>query len=144
MAAVPTITCAMPPDPASDAAVTDGLRAHLRQAWGESRRVDVSWYLRDDDGRLVGGVIGHLAWDWLYLERVWIDASRRGRGHGAALMAAAESWARQSGCAGLHLDTFGEEALPFYQRLGFEVWGTLEGQPPGSRKHALRKPLSPR
>lgn len=142
MAAVPTITCAVPPDPSVDAAVTDGLRAHLRQAWGESRRTDVSWYLREDDGRLVGGVIGHVAWGWLYLDRVWVDASWRGRGHGAALLRTAEEWARGSGCVGLHLDTFGEEALPFYLRLGFEVWGTLEDLPPGGRKHALRKSLA--
>lgn len=130
----------MPPDAALDAAVTKGLRSHLRPAWGEARRMDVSWYLHDDD-RLIGGVIGHAAWGWLYLERVWVDAGCRGRGHGTALLASAEAWARDTGCAGIHLDTFGDDAIGFYQRLGYEVWGTLEGLPPGGRKHALRKVL---
>lgn len=134
----------MPPDAAVDAAVTEGLRSYLRPAWGASRRTDVSWYVHDDDGRLIGGAVGHVAWEWLYLDRVWVDAAWRGRGHGAALLGAAEAWARESGCAGIHLDTFGDEALGFYRHLGYQVWGTLEGLPPGGRKHALRKaPLVP-
>ena len=143
MAPVPSLTRALPPDPETDAAVTEGLRAHLRPAWGDARRVDVSWYLRDDEGQVVGGMIGHVAWGWLYLERVWVDAGWRGQGHGAALLRAAEAFAAESGCAGLHLDTFGDEAVGFYRRQGFEVWGTLEGLPPGGRKHALRKVLGP-
>jgi GNAT superfamily N-acetyltransferase len=99
--------------------------------------------LRDDHGGLAGGIVAHVAWSWLYLERVWVDAGLRRTGHGRALVGAAEAFAVERGCAGVHLDTFGDEALPFYLSLGYEVWGTLEGLPPGGRKHVLRKRLGP-
>jgi GNAT superfamily N-acetyltransferase len=141
LAAVPTISIASPPDAAADAVVTDGLRAHLLQAWGHTERSDVSVYLRGDDGEVVGGIVAHIAWRWLYVERLWIDAAHRGRGHGARLLEAAEAYAVERGCQGVHLDTFGEEALAFYRRCHYEVWGTLEGLPPGARQHFLRKRL---
>ena len=62
VAPVPTIDRASPPDPNADAVVTEGLRRHLRPLWGSSGRLDVAWYLRDDEGRVVGGILGHLAW----------------------------------------------------------------------------------
>lgn len=46
-----------------------------------------------------------------------------------------------SGGIALHLDTGGDESFPFYERHGYEVFGTLEGFPPGIRQHFLRKPL---
>lgn len=140
---MPAITIASPPDIEAVTTVTEGLRADLAPRWGTSGRRDFSIALRDDDGPVIGGVVGHVAWGWLYLDRVWVRADHRGRGHGAALMAAAEAIAREAGCAGVHLDTFGDDALPFYLRLGYEVWGTLDGLPPGGCKHALRKRLAP-
>ena len=144
LAAVPTITVVSPPDAAADAVVTDGLRAHLVPQWGSAERTDVSAYLRDDAGRVVGGLIARLAWGWLYVDRFWVDAAFRGRGQGADLLAAAETFALEHGCRDAHLDTFGDEALPFYAKLGYAVWATLEGLPPGSRKHHLRKSLRER
>ena len=138
---MPTISLHSPPDAAADAVVTDGLGAHLTPAWGAAGRTDVSVYLRDGAGLVVGGLIGRLAWSWLYVGRFWVDAGHRGRGHGAALLAVVEAFAVERGCRDAHLDTFGDAALPFYRRHGYEVWGTLEGLPPGGRKHHLRKSL---
>lgn len=124
--------------------MTDGLVTHLSPAWGMPDRTEVSVYLRDDDGHVVGGLIARLAWGWLYVDRFWVHAAHRHRGHGAALLAAAEAYAIARGHLDAHLDTFGDEALPFYARQGYEVWGTLEGLPPGGRKHHLRKRLGTR
>jgi GNAT superfamily N-acetyltransferase len=142
LAAVPTIAVASPPDAAADAVVTAGLRAHLSPTWGHPGRTDVSAYLKNDAGEVVGGLLGYLAWGWLYIERFWVDAALRGRGHGGDLLAAVEGFAFERGCRDAHLDTFGDEALPFYAEHGYEVWGTLEGLPPGSRKLHLRKRLA--
>ena len=138
---MPTISIASPPDPSADAVVTNGLRAHLLPVWGDPERRDVSVYLRDDNGDLVGGIVARIAWRWLYVERLWIDAAHRGRGHGTRLLEAAEAHAADHGCRGVHLDTFGDEALAFYRRCHYEVWGTLEGLPPGGQQHFLRKRL---
>lgn len=139
---MPTIAIASPPDAAADAVVTDGLRAHLRQTWGDAGRRDVSVYLRDDDGDVIGGIVARIAWRWLYVERLWIHLAHRGFGHGSRLLQAAEAHAVESGCLGIHLDTFGDEALGFYRARRYEVWGSLDGMPPGGRQHFLRKSLS--
>ena len=138
---MPTISVVSPADPAADAAVTDGLRAHLSSRWGDAPRTDLSVCLRDEAGQVVGGLIGRLAWGWLYVDRFWVDAAFRRLGHGAALLEAAEAFALERGHDHAHLDTFGEDALPFYVRHGYEVWGTLDGLPPGSRKYHLKKNL---
>jgi hypothetical protein len=37
------------------------------------------------------------------------------------------------------LDTFEYQALPFYERHGYELFGTLDGYPPGWRQYHVRK-----
>jgi GNAT superfamily N-acetyltransferase len=55
------------------------------------------------------------------VEDVVVDAAHRGRGLGAALMAAAEAWARERGALRIALlaDETNAPALDFYDHLGF-------------------------
>jgi ribosomal protein S18 acetylase RimI-like enzyme len=90
----------------------------------------------------VGGLLGHIRWRWLYVAKLWISASHRGAGHGIELMAAAEAHARVRDCLGVYLDTFDYQARPFYEKLGYTIFGTLEGYPPGYRQYHLAKRLA--
>ena len=45
----------------------------------------------------------------------------------------------KSGCAGMQVDTFGFQAQPFYERMGFTVFGVQPNFPPGHRCVYLRK-----
>ena len=65
----------------------------------------------------------------------------RGRGMGTAVMDAAEAEARRHACVGVHLETTDYQALPFYEKRGYRVFGVLEGYPVGSRSYYLRKDL---
>jgi GNAT superfamily N-acetyltransferase len=56
-------------------------------------------------------------------------------------MKAAEDHARSHGCIGAYVDTFEYQARPFYEKLGYELFGTLEGYPPGYRQFHLVKQL---
>lgn len=53
-----------------------------------------------------------------------VDASRRGAGAGAALVAAAEQWARGRGLAEMRVRSRDsrERAHAFYRRAGYEEW----------------------
>ena len=53
-----------------------------------------------------------------------------------------EEYALRHGCHGIYLDTFEYQALPFYEGLGYEQFGVLEGYPPGFRQYHLRKTLT--
>jgi GNAT superfamily N-acetyltransferase len=65
----------------------------------------------------------------------------RGRGVGTELLRQAEQEARARSCRHMWLDTYDFEARPFYERLGFEVFGQLEGPTPFYPRFFMRKVL---
>lgn len=127
------------PSLADEQVVIDGLRAFNQPFIGPPDERRLAVFARDDAGRVLGGLLGHTKWRWCYVARLWLAAEARGGGHGAQLLAAAEAEAWARGCLGVHLDTFEYQALPFYQRHGYELYGTLEGFPPGYRQYHVRK-----
>ena len=123
-----------------EAKVIRGLLA-FNEAWiGPSNEQPVRFVARDDEG-VVGGLIGHTRWSWLYVAKLWVHERARGRGVGTQLLTAAEDLARSRGCTNASLDTFEYQARPFYEKLGYELFGTLDGYPPGYRQFYLRKKL---
>ena len=119
--------------------VQAGLRAFNVARIGEPDEEPVQIFLRDEHDRIVGGLLGHVRWRWLYVAKLWIDEAHRGAGHGTALLITAESFAQARGCIGVYLDTFEYQARPFYEKLGYQLFGTLEGYPPGFRQYHLAK-----
>jgi ribosomal protein S18 acetylase RimI-like enzyme len=96
-------------------------------------------FVRDPSGSVVGGLLGYTHWRWLFVENLWVAESLRGLGYGKELMRRAECEAFARGCRHAFLDTFGFQALGFYQKLGYEVFGHLEDFPPGHKKYFLQK-----
>ena len=127
---------------ADERAVVRGLLA-FNEAWiGPSNEQPVRLVARDELG-VVGGLLGQTRWKWLYVAKLWVDERGRGKGIGTQLLAAAEELARTRGCTDASVDTFEYQARPFYEKLGYELFGTLDGFPPGYRQFYLRKRLSP-
>ena len=127
--------------PEDIATVMTGLRAFNVGIIGEPDEMPVHIFLRDETDAVVGGLIGHIKWRWLYVSKLWMQEGFRGQGLGGALMDAAEELARSRNCIGAHLDTLEYQARPFYEKRGYEVFGTLEGFPPGYRQFFLSKRL---
>jgi len=127
--------------PADEARVVRGLLAFNEARIGPADERPVKFVARDSGGAVVGGILGHTRWRWMYIAKLWVDESARGQGLGTRLMEAAEDLARSRGCTDVSLDTFDYQARPFYEKLGYELFGTLEGYPPGSRQYYLRKRL---
>jgi GNAT superfamily N-acetyltransferase len=82
--------------------------------------------LKDTEGRVVGGLLGKTEWGWLHVGTLAIQEEYRGRGYGTKLLARAEREALARGCHDAYLDTFSFQARPFYEKLGYEVFGVLE------------------
>jgi GNAT superfamily N-acetyltransferase len=111
------------------------------QAGGPAQVVRVAVYLRDAHDVIQGGLVGFLAWQWLSVEYLWVGEALRGRGHGSALLRQAEAIARDAGCVAVKLDTYEFQAKPFYEKLGYRVFGVLEGYPSNTRTYYLHKSL---
>ena len=121
--------------------IHDGLRAFNAPFVGPSPTITFAVFVRDGAGAPVGGLEGSLRWGWLHVENFWLPEALRGLGLGSALLGEAESFARARGCTASCLDTFGFQALPFYEAHGYHVFGIQENYPPGSRRYFLQKSL---
>jgi GNAT superfamily N-acetyltransferase len=134
------ITGAPTPDDLN--ALDHGLAAHARTVvTGPGGFQPLAVLARDGTGRLVGGVVARVNWNWLHVSRVWVAEELRGAGVGALLLAAAEDAGRARGCTRAHLDTFSYQARPFYEKHGWRVFATLDDYPEGHQRFFLRKDL---
>lgn len=106
-----------------------GVRAHNFKNMGEEVSVPLSAICRDDDGVLVGGVAGRTIYQQFLIEVVWVHENYRAMGLGRELMALAENEALKRCCLAAQLDTLSFQAPVFYEKLGFEVIGKVEGIP---------------
>jgi len=119
-------------------AVFAGLMAFIRAEVGVVA-TPLGVLVRDDTGQTIGGLIGRTVASWLYVELFWLPETLRGTGVGTRVMMAAEAEAVRRGCIGAHLDTYDYQAPGFYQKLGFEVFGSIDDHPPGHTRFWMRK-----
>ena len=141
MTAALNITYEVAPQPDELATVRAGLSAYNRQYAPDDAYQPVTLFVRDAQGTIVGGLLGGTCWNWLYVEILWLSEEIRGHGYGSRLLAEAERMAVDRGCIAAQLDTMSFQALAFYERHWYTVFGVLDNFPPGHRKYFLHKPL---
>jgi len=103
---------------------------------------NVSFVLREKTGELRGGLRGDIWGGWLHVSFLWVDAPLRHRQWATRLLRAAERYAVARGAHDVHLETFSFQARPFYEKLGYTVFATLDDFPPGHQKFFLKKTLT--
>jgi len=131
------------PDPADVQTVREGL-----DAYNAAQGAPVDWIplmisLHDRQGKIVGGLTGGTYWGWLYIGRLWIIDHLRCQSYGSLLLAEAEQEAIRRGCHHACLDTQDFQALPFYEKHGYIVYGKLKDMPLGHTRYSLEKRLGP-
>ncbi len=99
----------------------------------------VAIMLKDASGKSIGGLWGHTAYDWMFVQYLSVPEACRGQGFGTSLMLEAEQLARTRGCIGVWLDTFSFQAPGFYRKLGYSVFGGVEDYPVGHQRIFLSK-----
>src|SRR6185369_8922717 len=98
--------------------------------------------VQDDSGDTIGGLWGRTAYDWLFVELLFVPESLRGQGVGTDLMRRAEQEAVARKCHSAWLDTFEFQARGFYERLGYRCFAQLGDYPVGSSRYFMSKVLS--
>jgi len=123
------------------AAVRAGMRREIEShvAWDEY--TDLAVTARGGDGEVIGAGLGETGRGWLHVSVVWVDECSRGQRLGTQLVHAMEAEAVRRGCHSAYLDTFSYQARPFYEKLGYEVFGTLDDYPQGHQRFYMRKRL---
>lgn len=105
-----------------------------------------SWlavFVRDEAGRLIGGICGSAWGESVELRQVWVDPAWRRQGLGTQLLELAEQEARRRGCRQIVLTTFTFQAPAFYARHGYEVVAQVDDYPRGHGSLLMRKRLEP-
>ncbi len=108
---------------------------------GPYNETALNLFIRDDEGELLGGLIGITYWGWLYVDTLIIDETLRGSGLGSKLLEQAETEAEKRGCRGVHLDTHDFQALEFYKSHGYRVNSEIKNLPENHSKYQLIKDL---
>ncbi len=124
------------------ATVRAGMRRYTESQVPWAEYTDLSLIVRADDESVIGAALGETGRGWLHVSVVWVDERFRRQAFGTRLVQAMETEALRRGCHGSYLDTFSYQARPFYEKLGYEVFGTLEDYPPGHQRFYMRKQLS--
>jgi GNAT superfamily N-acetyltransferase len=127
--------------PAERAAIVAPLDAFSRARGFVWQPQPLALALRDEQGGIVGGLIGELQWGWLRIDILAVAEGLRGEGWGRRLLAEAEHGAAAAGCHHAWVDTFSFQARPFYEKRGYRVFGELPDYPSGQTRYFLAKAL---
>lgn len=130
-------------DEAVRGAILAPLVAYNRAKTGRDDPRTLVVTLEDSAQQVIGGLWGRTAYDWLFVELLFVPESLRGRGIGRDLLVRAEREAIARGCHSVWLDTFDFQARGFYERLGYTCFGELANYPAGSSRYFFKKSLSP-
>jgi GNAT superfamily N-acetyltransferase len=129
------------PRPEDLRVIHEGLREFTDGYAGPVNARPFALFIRDNAGKVLGGLDAELRWTWLFISHLWLPEPLRGRGLGSALLARAEGFAKEHDCAAVYLDTLEFQALSFYEHRGYSIYAVLEDFPPGSRRLYLQKNL---
>jgi ribosomal protein S18 acetylase RimI-like enzyme len=106
------------------------------------RYQEVNLFLKDEDGMVRGGILGEICWNWLEIHTLMIDEDLRHSGHGSRLLAEAEKLAAEKKCDFVKVDTLSFQALDFYEKHGYQVFGTLDHVGRDFKHYYLKKDLT--
>ena len=133
------LTLPQPPQSDDLDALRAGLSGYNLAMAGSHQREQIASFIKDEEGKVLGGILADIKWGWLHVDWLWIDEHIRKDGWGARLLGTMEQYALSQGITNFHLETTSFQALPFYQKQGYSVFGELPDMPPGHVSYFLRK-----
>jgi GNAT superfamily N-acetyltransferase len=133
------ISIETPPTKPTLEAIDHGLDVYNAQ-FSPEHFTEFAVVLKAEDGSVKGGTTAIVWAGMLFIKWFWIDETLRRKGHGRALLTAAEDEGRRLGCSAVWLDTFEFQARPFYEKHGYKLFGTLD-YPAGFKRFFMQKTL---
>jgi GNAT superfamily N-acetyltransferase len=130
-------------DPSVEAkdVIGNGLLEFNESQVGHAKFKEFGIFASSESGVIFAGLLGHTLWNGFFIAKFWVSEAVRRKGIGRQLLARAEELAIQKDCNHLHLDTFDFQALDFYEKAGFRIFGAIEDYPIGHKRYYLHKRL---
>jgi GNAT superfamily N-acetyltransferase len=110
--------------------------------WEVSERKAIAVKLNDENGLVIAGAAGRTFGDWLMINTLWVCETLRGQQVGSKILHQIEQAALARGCDKALLDTLNFQAMPFYEKHGYQVQWTQQGYPKTGCKYYMVKQLS--
>ncbi|NRA84114.1 MAG: GNAT family N-acetyltransferase [Gammaproteobacteria bacterium] len=129
----------LPAQPSDVQELTLKLRAYNQQQAGVNNKQNIGCFIRDLQDNLIGGIYAQLTWGWCCIELLWIDDKYRGHNLARELVNKIEQHANDEGIDNFKVETASFQALEFYQKMGYELYATLDNFPIGHQNHYLNK-----
>lgn len=107
------------------------------------RYEEVNVLVKDENGALRGGILSAVCWNWLEIYTIFLDEDSRRSGYGTKLLSEVEKMAVEKKCDFIKVDTLSFQALDFYKKNGFQVFGSLKGVGRDFEHYYLKKDLNP-
>lgn len=96
--------------------------------------------LRDKHtNKIRGGVAGYSQNQMMFIDILYVSEQLQHNGYGSMLVGKIEEEAVKRNCNQIYTDTFDFQALDFYLKLNYEVFGELDGYEKGYRRYFLQK-----
>ncbi|HWD60137.1 MAG TPA: GNAT family N-acetyltransferase [Stellaceae bacterium] len=141
MSGDPTIELTGERDPQLEPVLMGGLEDYNREVLGRVDRRALDVVVRDDAGRIIGGILGHSSLGLFFLDLFYLPPALRRGGLGGRLMAQAEDEARRRGCTAAFVMTVDFQAPAFYEKHGYRRFGEIPCPPDGATRIFLSKTL---
>ena len=141
MTGEPVLTLAEKRDPQAEAVVTGGLADYNRGTFGRVDTCTLDVLARDDDGEIVGGLLGRSSLGLFFLDLFYLPPKLRRGGLGSRMIALAEDEARRRGCTAAFVYTVTFQAPDFYERHGYRRFGEIACPPDGATRIFVTKAL---
>jgi len=105
-----------------------------------TEKIDLQYVVLDND-KFVGGIYGHVQYEYLFINLLFVDKKYRGKKIASKLMQLIESEAFNRGILNVYVTTFEFQALGFYKKRGFKVVMTIDDFPKGFQEYTLYKKM---
>lgn len=129
------VTFSIDEDPKTVESLIEGIKGFNRQFVDSPPLQKFNVALRDGAGAVIGGVAATLSAGSMYLEVVWNGDAVRGQGHGRKMIQMIEDEGKKRGALDSWLYTMSFQAQPFYEKLGYKVYGEVPF--PGGHKRII-------
>lgn len=95
------------------------------QSLPEAAMPDFLFAITDDNGTLMAGLKGEVAFQTAHVAELWVHEDLRGQGIATQLLEQADAHARTQGCTRIQIETRNPAAQRLYEAQGYTVFGAL-------------------